>query len=72
MNPNKKVGLSGRKHFALLAHFNLDGVNYFLMRNPLGKFEFRGSYAEPNEQLMQSLRILKIHDLKPGNFIVDA
>lgn len=32
------IGLSGRKHFALLDHFTADGIQYFLLRNPLGRF----------------------------------
>jgi hypothetical protein len=38
INPSQMIGLSGGKHFALLTNFNVDGTEYFLLRNPLGKF----------------------------------
>lgn len=72
LNPPEMVGLSGGKHFALLANFNVDGTEFFLLRNPLGKFEYRGNYAFPTTKQLSALRQTGITDLKPGNFIVDS
>jgi hypothetical protein len=66
------IGLSGGKHFALLANFRIQNMDYFLLRNPLGKFEFRGNSALPTPQQTQALRSMGFSDLKPGNFLVDA
>lgn len=38
INPPQMIGLSGGKNFALLTNISVDGIEYFLLRNPLGKF----------------------------------
>ena len=66
-----KIGLSGKKHFSVLGTFTINQQFFVVLRNPCGKFDFRGSWAEPTPTQINHVHALG-HSMKtPGIFIVD-
>jgi hypothetical protein len=55
-DPKIHIGISGKKYLYLIGSFTFEARRLFLVRNPCGKFNFRGQYDEINDDLKNKIK----------------